>query len=149
MALLGDVNQVMKMIRPNEDASYGSDLEARLLPIQTAVSAKLEYELGRTFGTPVTDTTEVMYGGDSSALIFTRPARAITSVTVGGTVAGNVVTGGTLYPSTPWEHYPVDWRTGLIYGIRLIDGSWWGYPDAVGPAGPVVVVGDFIDSDDD
>lgn len=149
MALLGDVETVKKMIAAS-GTTFNANHDDRLLAIQLAVSAALEYELGaRTFGSVVSDTTEILYAGDSPVLLFTRPARAITSVTVGGTITGGTVADGSELASSYWAHDPIAWDTGLILGLRLLGGNW-GYSDAAGrPLTPVTVVGDFIDSDDD
>jgi hypothetical protein len=146
MPQYGDLDHVRKLLRPTATDDLGADDEARLTKIQIAISELLEYELGRTFGVPATDTTVTAWAGPGDVLLLPRPARAITSVTVGGTVAGGTVTGGTVLADDYWAHHFVDVDTGFIGGLRMLSGGWWGgrlYTT------PVVIVGDFSDSDDD
>lgn len=150
MPLYGDLDHVKSMLRPNETTVYGADIDARLALIRQLISAGIENELGRSFGAAVPDTTEIVWGGASDLLLLDRPARAVTSVTVAGTVTGGTVTGGTPYASTLWTFSPYDGTSGLIYGLRLLSGGWWGGVTGAGhPGTPVVVVGDFSDSDND
>jgi hypothetical protein len=149
MALLGDPAQVKKLLATS-GASYDANHDDRILAIQAAVSSALEDEIGRTFGDTAADTTDLYWAGRSGHLILRRPARSITSVTVGGTVTGGTMTGGTAVLNTTWTHDPVSPRTGLIYGLRLTAGGWWGDEDAYGgPTVPVQIVGDFATTDDD
>lgn len=146
MTEYGDLEQVRRLLRPTEGDDLGPDADARLSAIQTALSTLLEYDLGRTFGVPAADTTLTVWAGPSDTLLLPRSARAITSVTVGGTVAGGTVTGGTALTTAYWAHAFVDPDTGAIGGLRLLSGGWWG--DRAFTT-PVVVTGDFADSDDD
>jgi hypothetical protein len=146
MTEYGDLDHVRKMLRPTATDDLGADDEARLTKIQAAISAMLEYELGRSFGVPAEDTTVTAWAGPGDVLLLPRPARAITTVTVGGTVAGGTVTGGTAFADDYWAHHFVDPETGFISGLRLLSGASWGdywYTT------PVVIEGDFSDSDDD
>lgn len=146
MPQYGDLDHVRKLLRPTATDDLGADDEARLSKIQAAISELLEYELGRTFGVPATDTTVTVWAGPGDVLLLPRPARAITSVAVNGTVAGGTVTGGTALTSTYWAHHFVDPESGLISGLRLLSGASWGdYSYRT----PVVVVGDFSTTDDD
>lgn len=139
MADYGVIDDVKMMLRPNEATAYGADIDARLTMIQKAVSRRLEHELGWDRA----DDTMTIYAGAGSVLILPTPARSITSVTVGGVVAGDIITDGTVYPSSSWEHYPVD-TAGRILGLRLVSGWNWGTISGYGaPLTPVVVVGDF------
>jgi hypothetical protein len=145
----GDIEAVKNMLKHSQLTTFSEDADESLTAIQKAVSRALEYELGRTFGAPAGDETVILYAGIGDTLLLPRPARAITTVSVGGNVAGGVVTGGTLFPSDRWEHYPVG-QDGLIYGIRLIGGGWWGYDDPSGnPRVPVVILADFANTDAD
>lgn len=147
MADYGSTAAVLSMLRPNETASYGADITARLAAIQKAVSRRLEWELRGSLGAVAGDTTRTVYAGPSPTLILPVPARTITSVTVGGLVSGSTVTGGTLYPASTLAYDPID-EQGRILGIRLQSGTLWGYADADGtPLTPVVIVGDFTDTD--
>lgn len=150
MALYGSLSHVQSMLRPNETTAYGADITARLTLIRAAVSAQIEADLGRSFGEPATDTTELIWAGASDILLLPRPARSITTVTVGGTVAGGTMTGGTAYANTLWTYAPFDPDDGTIYGLRLLSGGWWGTTTVYGtPGTPVQIVGDFSDTDDD
>jgi hypothetical protein len=149
MADYGTVAAVKQKLQPSVDSDWTSDDDARLAALQSAISRLIEDELGRTFGAAVPDTTVTFWAGPSDTLILPVAARSVTSVAVGGTVAGGVVTGGTDYPTSLWTHAIVDQR-GLILGLRLLSGGWWGDVTATGQRGtPVVVVGDFADTDDD
>jgi hypothetical protein len=142
----GDLDHVRKLLRPTATDDLGADDEARLSKIQIAISTLLEYELGRTFGVPVEDTTVTAWAGPGDVLLLPRPARTITTVTVGGTVAGGTVTGGTALVDDYWAHHFVDTETGFIGGLRMLSGGWWGdyYYQT-----PVVIVGDFSTTDND
>lgn len=145
----GSTTTVKQMMRPSEATSYGADIDARLVAIQKAVSRRLDQEMLVTFGAPVTDTTEIVYAGPGSALILPVPVRTVTSITTGGTVTAGTVTGGTVITSTEYAYDPID-AQGRILGLRLLSGGHWGVADASGvPLTPVVIVGDFTDTDDD
>jgi hypothetical protein len=145
----GSTDHVKKMLRPNEATAYGADIDARLGAIQKAVSRRLEQELFGTLGATVADTTQIVYAGPYSTLALPIPARAITSVEVGGTVTGGTVTGGLALTSAEWAHDPVD-VNGRILGLRLLSGGGWGVANYAGtPLTPVKIVGDFVSSDDD
>lgn len=146
MPQYGDLDHVRKLLRPTAGDDLGADDEARLTKIQVAISELLEYELGRSFGVPAVDSTVTVWAGPGSVLVLPVPARAITSVTVGGTVAGGTVTDGTLLDDDYWAHHFVDPQTGLISGVRLLSGGDW---SDVLYTTPVVIVGDFSSTDDD
>jgi len=149
MPLYGSLVLVKQMLAPTMTPDWTADQDAHLASIQSSVSAAIENDLGRTFGAPVSDTTELFFAGSNEVLVFDRAARAVTSVTVGGSVDGRTVTGGTPYASTAWTPYPYDIGRALIYGLRLNAGGW-GADDPDGrPCTPVVVVGDFSDTDAD
>ena len=150
MPLYGSLAAVTSMMRPNETTAYGADITARLTAIRAAVSAQLESKLGRTFGAIAADTSVLIWAGSSDILLLPRPARSITSVTVAGTVTAGTMTGGTAYATNLWTFAPYDVDDALIYGLRLLSGGWWGSSTISGyPSVPVVVVGDFTDTDDD
>lgn len=150
MPLYGSIATVKQMLQPTVASPWTADQEAHLAGIQASVSAAIEADLGRTFGAPVADTTELFFAGSNAVVLFDRTARAVTSVAVGGTLDGRTVTGGTPLASTGWTPYPYDGGRGLIYGLRLLGGAGWGSDDPRGrPATPVVVVGDFSDADAD
>ena len=138
MALYGDVDTVKAFLRADADHDLDADADIRLGSIQVAVSAALEGKIGRTFGDgPVSDETVLVWAADSDVLILPKPARSITSVTVDGSVAGGVFSGGSILTDANWVHWSVD-EDGLIYGLR---GYGW--------YGAVQVVGQFVDNDDD
>ncbi len=140
MTLYGDLDHVKRMLRPDDSTSFNAADDARLTLIQAAVSSTLEQRMGRKFGAPVVDTTHLLYAGRSSVVLLPVPARAITSVTVDGT----------LINAAWYVADPVDFATGLIWGLRLVSGSLWGWMDAFNrPTTPVSIVGDFTDSDND
>ena len=158
MALLGDLDAVRQMIRADPAWDMGSDIDKRLLLIQKAVTAALEEKCGRTWGTPSGDTSYLVWVGAGDTLVLPKPARSITSVQVGGTVTGSMMTGGRTW--LPRNVITDD--DGLIYAISGGDtGSlwvewWWGssYQSAISGLTnryvyPVLVTGDFADTDDD
>ena len=157
MALLGDLTAAKKMLRAAQEWDMGADIDARLLLIQGAVTAALEERCGRTWGSPVTDTSRLMWAGAGGPLLLDRPARSITSIRAGGTVSGSTMTGGTVTPATDLLNLIVD-DEGLVYAIGTtgfqLGSGWWGttyqtdtYRHGVGF--PVLVTGDFADTDDD
>jgi hypothetical protein len=150
MALLGDLDHVEKMLRATVGSDLGDDVTDRLSLIRAAISARLEDLCGRTFGSPVEDTTEIVWAGPFETILLPRPARSITSVTSGGTVSGTTYTGGSAI--TGFAYAPYDAQRGLIYGLTRTTGSWWAWGDPYGAYGarqPVEIVGDFSDSDAD
>lgn len=150
MTVYGDLEHVRTMLRPTVTTEFTADVDVRLGAIQVAVSAAIEDKLGRTFGIPVPDTGQLLFAGRSSVLVLGVPARAITSVVTSGTVAGQSMTGGRTVLATEWAADPYDARLGLIYGLRLRSGLWWGEADTRNrPLVPVLVTGDFADSDAD
>lgn len=149
MTVYGDLDHVKRMLRPNTSTTFDADVDARLTAIQYAVSVAIDHKLGRSFGGPVSDTTHIVYAGRSSVLILPSPARAITTVTIGGTVAGGTFTGGSALASSQWVYDPVDRDTGLIFGLRLLSGVWGSVDYFNRPVTPVQIVGDFSTTDDD
>ncbi len=140
MTLYGDLDHVKRMLRPDGTTSFNADDDVRLALIQTAVSAAMEQRVGRAFGATAEDTTHLLYAGRSSVLLLPVPARSITSVTVDGV----------LIAADRYVPDPVDFATGLIWGLRLLSWGSWGWIDPVNrPTMPVEIVGDFTDSDDD
>jgi hypothetical protein len=161
MAALGDLALVRKMLRAHESFDLGTDIDARLLAIQSAITPLLEEACGRTFGdvdagSPAADTSELHWAGPFDVLLLNRPARSITSVTYGGTVSGSTMTGGTTVLASEFTYWPIDWQTGLIHGLKRVSGVYWDAWDWV-PAPvsmtrykyPVLVTGDFRDNPGD
>ena len=155
MALLGDLAVVRQMIRADASWASSADTDARLTLIQKAVTAALEEKCGRTWGSPVADTSHLLWVGAGDALVLPRPARTITSITVGGTVVGNTMTGGTTYLPATLQNVITD-EDGLVYAVAANatgNTGWWGtaYWSTVyrgyDAQYPVLVVGDFGDSD--
>lgn len=145
---LGNVDDVIQMLRATADTDLGDDVSDRLTAIQQLVSEQLTYRLGRTFGTPATDTTIVVLAGAWATLWLPRPARSITSVTGWGELDGTTFSDGTTVAE---DEYVAEtaYDTGLIHALRLKAGSW-GSDDCIGNGiTPVQIVGDFSDSDDD
>lgn len=140
MTVYGDLNHVKRMLRPDPDTTLDEDVDERLALIQVAVSAAMEERMGRSFGATAEDTTYTVYAGASPVLLLPVPARTITSITI-----DDVVVDDTLYVLDP-----VDYRTQLAWGVRAVSGANWGWNDAANrPLTPVVIVGDFTDSDVD
>ena len=154
MALLGDLAVVRQMIRADPSWASSADTDARLTLIQKAVTAALEEKCGRTWGTPVADTSHLLWAGAGDALVLPRPARSITAIQVGGTVVGNTMTGGTTYLAAALQNIITN-EDGLVYAVaaNATGTGWWGTAywsttyrgyDALYP---VLVTGDFGDSD--
>jgi len=155
MALLGDHELVKTMLRAHETFALDTDIDARLLAIQAAITPLIEQACGRVFGdedeeAEAADTSELHWAGPYETLILTRPARSITSITYGGTISGTTMTGGTTVLAADLIYDIVDPMTGNILGIRRVSGGWWG--GVIWPNGyryPVVVTGDFSTSPGD
>jgi len=157
VALLGDLTAAKKMLRAAQEWDLGADIDDRLTLIQGAVTAALEETCGRTWGSPVTDTSRLMWAGPGGPLLLDRPARSVTSIRTGGTVSGSTMTGGTTTLATDLVDL-ITTDDGLVYAIGTtgfqLGSGWWGttyrtdtYRHGVGF--PVVVTGDFADTDDD
>jgi hypothetical protein len=131
------IRQLLNLV--DDDASSTAE---RIAALNATVSLIVEDELGRSFGATSTDTTVLFWGADDDVLLLPRPLRAITTVTVGGTVTGATMTGGTVYSTSLWTPSIVD-GDGLIYALRLLSGGWWG-------AGtPVTITGQWAATDAD
>jgi len=147
MALYGDIAHVKKLLRPNETTAFGTDVDDRLSLIQKAVSARLEFEIGGSFGGTQSDSTMIVWGGASPILLLPVPARSITSVVTGITVSGNTASGGTTLPSSEYVYDPVD-SEGRILGLRLNSNGNWGVTDNGGKAlTPIKITADFTSTD--
>ena len=155
MALYGDIATVKKMVRPDEYATFGPDLDDRLTAIQAAISLDLEERTGRVFGVTATDVSEIHWIGPYDSLVLNRPARSITSIRYGGTLTGDTMTGGTTVLAADLYTTIRDPRTGYIYSVASANANVWSWylGDPLytqsGHRTPVVVTADFIDTDDD
>lgn len=150
MTVYGDLEHIRRMLRPTVTTEFTADVDARLGAIQVAVSAAIEDKLGRTFGIPIANTGALIYAGRSSVLVLPVPARSIASVSIDGTVSGQTMTSGRTVLASEWVADPYDALRGLTYGLRLLSGGSWGEVDGANrPLVPVLVTGDFADSDDD
>jgi hypothetical protein len=150
----GDPALIRKMIRAVPSMETDEDVDARIAALNSAVSSALEEACERTWGTPVADTTEIVWVGPGDTIVLPRPARTITSITYGGTVTGATMTGGTVVDDSEL-YYPIVDRNGLVYAIRSNTASvwWWNWayltPSAYYPQTPVAITGDFTSSDND
>jgi hypothetical protein len=126
----------------NKVADSTPETAERLDALNATVSLLVESELGREFGATAADSTVLVWAANSSVLVLPRPIRAVTTLTVGGTVSGSVMTGGTVYDSTYWTPDIIDIE-GDIYALRLISGGWWG--EGV----PVTITGQWAATDND
>lgn len=152
MPLYGDVDHIHKMLRAAPTWDNGEDITDRLLEIQAAVSLALEDECGRTWGVPATDTSRLQWVGAYGMLVLDIPARTITSITTGGTMSGSTMTGGDVTLAADLVNRIVSNRNGLIYAISPGVSNVWPSHSAYNILPyryPVVVTGDFADSDDD
>lgn len=137
----GDSAQIKKMLATT-GTTYSANDDARLDALNATVSLLLEDVLGRSFGAAGPDVTLLHWGGPSDVLLLRRPLRAITTVTVGGTVSGAIMSGGTVYDATMWTPSIVD-QDGLIYALHLLTWGSWG-------AGiPITVTGQWASTDAD
>lgn len=150
MALLGDLDGVKALLRSVDDTTFGVDDEQRLAELRNVVSSAMEFELRRTFGSPASDGTRLLYAGPHQVLTFPVPCRSISAVLWNPTVKGGTVTGGQTFTTAEYVHFPVDSRTGEIMGIKLRSGGVWGWHDPNGSAAvPVQITADWVDTDDD
>lgn len=149
MAILGDLDHVRQMLRASEGVDLGPDADDRLERLQRVITTMIEQRTGRSFGATAEDTTHTVWAADSGVLLLPRPARTITSVTTGTRYDGSAYTGGVVLDTDWYEPWIVD-DDGLIWALRLLGGGYWGGTDwANRPVVPVIVEGDFSDSDDD
>ena len=155
MTLYGSIDHVKKMLRQDEYSTFGDDLTDRLEMIQAAISLDIEERTGRVFGATATDVSELHWVGPYDTLTLNRPARAITSITYGGTVSGSTMTGGTTTLAADLYNTIVD-KNGYIYAIAATGTGMWSWYDfptysvfTDQPRTPVVVTADYIDTDDD
>ncbi len=154
MPLYGDIAHAAKMLRATETWDMGTDVDDRLTAIQAAISLALEHKCGRTWGVVSVDTSLLHWAGAYDTLVLRIPARSITSITTGGTVSGSTMTGGTVTLAADLVDRFVSTDDGLIYGISNAIGDVWDYRGEWSTSlgtyrTPVVVTGDFANTDDD
>lgn len=152
MPTYGSVEAVKRLLSVSGTATT-PDHDERIADNLATASALLEHKLGRSFAVPAADTTEVMWTVPVAAsawepwpsnsvpgvLLLPKPARSITSISVGGTVEGSTITDPTVLGADEWAVH-IRRLDGLILAVRAYAGGW---------SAPVQITGDFADSDDD
>lgn len=152
MPTYGSRLAVEQLLRATVTAAFSADQEARIDALLTVVSAIIEQETGRVFGTGQTSETVVVTPsrwsgamrsiwpldpspdalglGFTDLLVLPKGVRTIQGVTVGGTWDGAAYTGGDALPAT--AYVPVyRLRTGEYLALRTADGSYWPMPVAI------------------
>lgn len=132
----GDNDRIERMLRAHESIAAAADLAGRIADLNVALSLIVDEETGTTFGSAAADTTVLHWGGNSDVIVLTRPARAITSVTYGGTLSGATMTDGTVIAASDITYASVG-ATGLVYAIRT--------PYRFGAGVPLLVTAEFGD----
>ena len=120
MALYGSIEQVKKMLRPVETATFGADADARLTELRKVISAQIEEETGRVFGGSATATLRTVDGPVAVAddvLLLPTPVRSVTSVAIVGTNPATL-------PGTDWVLWMPDRRGGYHALLRIANGYW-------------------------
>ena len=141
MALYGSTSAVKAMLRADVGSTFNADADTRLTALQKAVSAYIEGETGRTFGTGATsETIVVRTPGNRTILLLPKAIRTVTSVTVAPEWDGSAWTGGQALTSADYVREQVT-RTGEALALRREDYGWW--PTVV------VVTGTWADTDAD
>jgi len=141
MALYGSVNAVKTMLRADVGSTFNADADARLTALQKAVSAYIEDETGRTFGTgSVSETVVVRAPGNRVLLLLPKAIRTVTSVVVAPEWSGSAWTGGDTLTSADYLREQIT-DTGEALALRRLDTGTW----------PTVVVigGTWADTDGD
>lgn len=138
----GDLAMIKRMLA-STGTTYDANTDARLAALNTSISRVLEHVLGRTFGTapPPEGTTRLVYGRGSDMLFLPTPAWLIASVSVGGVVEGDQMTGGSLVAAGAWV-VGIEDPGGQIYALMRSGGYW-------GVAEPVNVTAYWADADVD
>src|SRR4029453_604343 len=92
----GDMAAIKRMLA-STGTSYDANTDARLTELNESISRVIESEPGGRLGTgpPPPGPPRVVYGRGSSMLILPTPAWLVDTVTVGGAVEADVMTGGT------------------------------------------------------
>jgi hypothetical protein len=152
MPTYGSVEAVKRLLSVSGTAT-APEADERIADNLTTASALLEHKLGRTFAVPVADTTEVLWnvpwqqpswsaldpGHIPGVLLLPRPARAVTGISIGGTVEGATITDPTVLGTDEWAIH-LRRLDGLILAVRAGSGGW---------SAPVQITGDFADSGED
>lgn len=139
----GDTDAIKALLRASQGTTFTADNLARLDDLNVAISLIVEDKLGRTFGATEADSTVLCWAHDDDVLVLPEPIRTITTITVGGTVTGTTMTGGSVLTTSYWTPAIRDVGTGDIYALRLLSGGWWG-------AGvPVTIMGQWVATDAD
>ena len=140
MADYGNLDAIKRMLAAT-GTTWDANAEARLSELNTALSRLLEDVLGRTFGQPGPDVTRLLYGKAADQLVLPVPMWSVSAITVGGTVAAGIMTGGTVLTADAWTPCITDYA-GQIYALNLYGGIW-----AMGLG--VNVTGQWCDVDQD
>ena len=141
MPLYGSLDAVKAMLRADVGSTFNADADTRLTAIRKAVSAWIEGETGRTFGTGSTsETIAVRTPGNRPVLLLPKAVRTITSVTISPEWNGSAWTGGTALAADDYVRDQVT-RLGEALALRRTDYGWW--PTVV------VIVGTWADTDAD
>lgn len=142
MALYGSVDAAKALLRASVGSAFNADQEGRLTALHKAVSALIDRETGRTFGTgpAATEVVAVRASGVSDVLILPRAVRTVSGVTVGAGWAAGAWTGGTALGTGDWR---LVYRTqaGEYLGLLRVGGAYW--------LGDVLVAGTWEDADAD
>lgn len=139
----GNTAAIKALLKASQGTTFTADNSARLDDLNVTVSLIVEDKLGRTFGATAADSTVLFWSANSDVLILPKPIRTITTVTVGGTVTGTTMTGGSVLNTTYWTPAITNLQTGDISALRLLSGGYWG-------AGvPVTITGQWAATDAD
>lgn len=104
----------------------GTEHDARLEALNTALSTLLDDAMDRSFGeAAVAETREVTLPSATTRLITSTGIRTISAIETDGTWDGAAWTGGTVADAADYRLTLLD-QDGLFWGIDALTGSWSG-----------------------
>jgi hypothetical protein len=91
------------------------------------------------------DSDELVFAKSRDVLLLPRPARSITSISIGGAVSNATYSGGTALDATTYTSVGFTDTEGRILALRLLNGAVWGEGVAVNITGQFSSIDDDVD----
>lgn len=154
MPLYGSVDGAKALLRSTVTAQFNVDHDARLAALRPAVSAWIEEQTGRTFGSGPVSTTQLATGTGRDLLLLADGVRSVTGVVAGPEWSGSAWTGGDPVPAAQYRLVLRN-RQGLYAALQTTDGDGWhgefavtgvyaGSPDAAGVPDDITYVANYL-----
>lgn len=154
MPLYGSVDGAKALLRSTTTAQFNADHDARLAALRPAVSAWIEEQTGRTFGSGPVSTTQIATGTGRDLLLLADGVKSVTSVVAGPEWTGSAWSGGEIVPSDQYRPVLKN-RQNLYAALLAVDGGVWhgefavtgvyaGSPDAAGVPDDITYIANYL-----